>query len=89
MYRDDDGLVIVDYKTDAVSKEAIASHIAIYRPQLAAYARAVEDAVGEPVVRTTLLFLSPQTAYEYTFPKRFDHEPSTGGDGAQSLSKET
>ena len=64
LYRDDDGLVIVDYKTDAVPEHAIASRVTLYRPQLAAYARAVEDATGEPVARTTLLFLTPARAYE-------------------------
>jgi ATP-dependent exoDNAse (exonuclease V) beta subunit len=74
LYRDDDGLVIVDYKTDTVPVAAIASRIRLYRPQIAAYARAVEDATSEPVARTVLLFLTPATAYEYTL-----HERNRGG----------
>jgi ATP-dependent helicase/nuclease subunit A len=70
LYRDNDGLVIVDYKTDAVPAGAIASRVSLYRPQLAAYARAVEDATGEPVARTVLLFLTPAMAYEYTLHER-------------------
>jgi ATP-dependent exoDNAse (exonuclease V) beta subunit len=66
LFRDDDGLVIVDYKTDTVPEHAIASRISLYRPQLAAYAQAVEDATGEPVARSILLFLTPAAAYEHT-----------------------
>src|SRR5690606_24682638 len=48
LFRDDDGLVLVDYKTDiATGAEAIAA----YETQLAVYARAVSDAAGEPVTR--------------------------------------
>jgi ATP-dependent helicase/nuclease subunit A len=62
LYRDDDGLVIVDYKTDvAIDPEALAA----YSTQVAIYARAVEDAVGEPVVRGALLFLRPCRALEH------------------------
>jgi ATP-dependent helicase/nuclease subunit A len=70
LYRDDDGLVIVDYKTDTVPAGAIASRISLYRPQLAAYARALEDATGESVARTVLLFLTPARAYEHTLHER-------------------
>ena len=70
LYRDEDGLVIVDYKTDAVPEGAIASRISLYRPQLAAYARAIEDATSEPVARTILLFLTPATAHEHTLYDR-------------------
>jgi ATP-dependent helicase/nuclease subunit A len=60
LVRADDGLVIVDYKTDSVRDALdLSAKVARYRPQLAAYAAAVEAAVGEPVVRAVLLFLSP------------------------------
>ena len=62
LYRDDDGLVLVDHKTDAVPDPET---LAAYQTQLEVYARAVEDATAEPVVRSVLLFLRPQGAFEY------------------------
>jgi ATP-dependent helicase/nuclease subunit A len=59
LVRADDGLVVVDYKTDAVRDDAdLAAKVERYRPQLAAYAAATEVAVGERVARAVLLFLS-------------------------------
>jgi ATP-dependent exoDNAse (exonuclease V) beta subunit len=63
LYRDDDGLVIVDYKTDSWSTEAdLEAKVARYHVQLDAYARAVTAATGEPVSGLQLLFLSPAGA---------------------------
>ncbi len=62
LYRDDDGLVVVDYKTDAVPPSVIPARAEYYRPQMAVYATAIEAAVGEPVRRCVLLFLSPTGA---------------------------
>jgi len=62
VYRDDDGLVVIDYKTDTVPTAALDARVAFYRPQLAAYAAALEAATGEPVARCVLLFLSPDGA---------------------------
>jgi ATP-dependent helicase/nuclease subunit A len=64
IYRDDDGLVIVDYKTDTVPTAALDQRVAFYRPQLAAYAAALEAATGEHLARCVLLFLSPTGAVE-------------------------
>ncbi|MGI8776387.1 MAG: PD-(D/E)XK nuclease family protein, partial [Acidimicrobiales bacterium] len=66
LYRDDDGLVVVDYKTDAWRPETdLEAKVERYRVQLDAYAQAVTAVVGEPVVRSQLLFLaaagSPRT----------------------------
>jgi ATP-dependent exoDNAse (exonuclease V) beta subunit len=66
VYRDDDGLVIVDYKTDTVPVAALDQRVAFYRPQLGAYAAALEAATGERVARCVLLFLSPTGAVERT-----------------------
>lgn len=48
LYRDPatGGLVVADYKTDRVEGEALTERAAAYRPQLEAYARAVEQALG-------------------------------------------
>ena len=67
VYRDDDGLVVVDYKTDAVDAETRAERVAHYRIQAAAYALAVAEATGEPVVRGVLCFLDPAGAREVEF----------------------
>jgi ATP-dependent exoDNAse (exonuclease V) beta subunit len=69
LVRGDDGLVIVDYKTDAVRDEAdLAAKVTRYRPQLAAYAAATEAAVGERVAAAVLLFLSPSGARAVAVP---------------------
>jgi len=68
LYRDDDGLVLVDYKTDAVPAAAIPSRVEYYRPQMAVYATAIEAAVGEPVRRCVLLFLNPAGAHAVEVP---------------------
>jgi ATP-dependent helicase/nuclease subunit A len=63
IYRDN-GLVIVDYKTDTVPAAALDQRAAFYRPQLAAYAAALHTATQEPVTRCILVFLSPGGAVE-------------------------
>ncbi len=62
VYRDDDGLVVVDYKTDAVRGIDLDERLAHYRVQAAAYALAVAEATGEPVVRCVLCLLDPDGA---------------------------
>ena len=65
LYRDDDGLVVVDYKTDSWrSTDDLDAKVDRYLVQLAAYAFAVETAVREAVSRAVLLFLSPHGAVE-------------------------
>jgi hypothetical protein len=65
LYREDAGLVVLDYKTDAVGDEStLLERIEKYRLQAAAYAVAVEGATGEPVVRCVLCFLDPAGARE-------------------------
>ena len=60
----DNGLVIIDYKTDAVPATALDQRVAFYRPQMAAYATALTAATNEPVTRCILIFLSPYGATE-------------------------
>jgi ATP-dependent exoDNAse (exonuclease V) beta subunit len=62
VYRGDDGLVVIDYKTDAVPGAALDARVAVYRPQLAAYAKALADATGEQVAGAVLVFLHPDGA---------------------------
>jgi ATP-dependent helicase/nuclease subunit A len=52
-----DGLVVVDYKTDAVDDDAAAQARAEhYRGQGAAYAIALEQVTGRPVVECVFVF---------------------------------
>ena len=63
LYEDDDGLVIVDYKTDSWRSESeLDAKVDRYRIQLQAYAGAVRDAVGRDVARALLLFLARNEA---------------------------
>ncbi|MDE0579901.1 MAG: UvrD-helicase domain-containing protein [bacterium] len=57
LYRADEGLVVVDYKTDHIpNDETLQDKIGRYKLQVAAYSLAVEQAVGEPVSRCVLVF---------------------------------
>jgi hypothetical protein len=67
VFRDDDGLVVVDYKTDAVTADDLAARLGHYRVQVAAYALALAAATGEPVARCVLTFLAPDGAQEVEF----------------------
>ncbi|MEQ8839894.1 MAG: UvrD-helicase domain-containing protein [Acidimicrobiales bacterium] len=70
LYRSDDGLVIVDWKTDHVGDHdgAIAEKLERYRLQGASYAAAVEAATGESVSRVTFAFLREDGATEAELP---------------------
>lgn len=58
LYEVEDGLVVVDYKTDAIRGEAeLDAKVERYSVQLRAYADAIGYAVGREVVRAVLLFL--------------------------------
>ncbi len=61
--RGDDGLVIIDYKTDRVrSDEEIEERAALYRGQLRAYAGALRRILDMPVKECVLFFLGPGKA---------------------------
>jgi len=66
LVEDDDGLVVVDYKTDhLMSPAALDQAVGRYTHQVAAYALALEAATGRPVVRCILLFLGPDRPLEH------------------------
>jgi ATP-dependent exoDNAse (exonuclease V) beta subunit len=52
----DDGLVVVDYKTDRVSDAEVDDALRHYAVQGAAYALALETALGRPVTRCVFVF---------------------------------
>ncbi|HEV2309862.1 MAG TPA: PD-(D/E)XK nuclease family protein, partial [Acidimicrobiia bacterium] len=65
LVRTPDGLVVVDYKTDAApDDEAIAAAAAHYTPQGAAYALALEEVLHEPVVGCVFVFARSPAAVE-------------------------
>jgi len=69
LYRRDDGLVVVDYKTDAVLDEAdLEAKVERYALQGATYALAVETAVGQPVAEMVFLFLTRGEAHVKSVP---------------------
>ena len=60
LYEAPDGYVVVDYKTDALPGDgAIDDAMQRYRPQGAAYALALSDALGRPATRCVFVFLTP------------------------------
>jgi ATP-dependent exoDNAse (exonuclease V) beta subunit len=63
-----DGLEVVDYKTDSASGGELDEIFEGYRMQGAAYAVAVERALGRPVTRCTFLFLRPEAALARSIP---------------------
>jgi len=66
----DEGLIVVDYKTDAVGgDDEVDRAVERYRLQGATYALALERALGRPVVRCVFLFLrAPAVAVEREVP---------------------
>jgi hypothetical protein len=65
LYRSPDGLVVVDYKTAATAEpDELDRRVDGYRRQGAAYALTVARATGEPVVRVTFCFLTPDGVVE-------------------------
>jgi ATP-dependent helicase/nuclease subunit A len=60
----DDGLVLIDYKTDSVDASTLDERAAFYGPQLRAYRDAIERATSRRVVGTYLVFLTPRALVE-------------------------
>ena len=57
-FETDDGLTVVDFKTDQVfTPEETQQRAMQYRPQLEAYSRALEQVLERKVVRRVLYFL--------------------------------
>ena len=56
-FEEDDGWVIVDYKTDSVAPGNLDAFVHHYRPQLQAYAAAWKVATGLPVKESGLYFI--------------------------------
>jgi ATP-dependent helicase/nuclease subunit A len=67
LFSDGDGLVVVDYKTDALVDEAdIDRAVQRYRPQAAAYAMALEHTTGQRVRECIFVFTRDGAVVERT-----------------------
>mgnify|MGYP002237445046 FL=1 len=64
-----DGFVILDFKTDRIKKGGADERAEQYRPQLAAYARAVHEIYGRPV-RACVLYFFPYRRYRMGVARR-------------------
>jgi ATP-dependent helicase/nuclease subunit A len=58
MIPDASGLVLVDYKTDRVTRETVAERAEFYRPQVQSYREALEGILDQPVKSVQLVFLA-------------------------------
>jgi ATP-dependent helicase/nuclease subunit A len=56
------GLIVIDYKTDHVSGEALQKRAEAYRGQVELYARAAHEILKHPVLEKWLYFLTPRQA---------------------------
>jgi len=62
---EDDGLVVIDYKTDRIGgRSGLDAAATRYGPQVASYALALEEATGRPVRRCVLVFVGEGDAVE-------------------------
>ena len=55
----DDGLRIIDYKTDSITLQHLPQAVRNYTPQVAVYAYAAERILTLPVTHVSLVFLKP------------------------------
>ena len=53
-----EGITVVDFKTDRVTKRSVSERAEHYRPQLEAYSRALEEITGKRVIRRVLWFFA-------------------------------
>jgi ATP-dependent exoDNAse (exonuclease V) beta subunit len=64
IYRLDDRIWIVDYKTDDVAAEDVQTRVDRYRSQADSYSRAVASALGLPSLSFQFIFLRPGVAVD-------------------------
>lgn len=63
----DNGFTVIDFKTDRVTGNMTLKRAEEYKPQLIAYARAVEQVFGKKVNKTVLYFLNDGKTVETVF----------------------
>lgn len=57
-FEEEDGLVIVDFKSDRISSKGLSQRTKLYRPQINLYARALERITGKKVAEKHLYFFA-------------------------------
>jgi ATP-dependent helicase/nuclease subunit A len=55
-FENEDGITVIDFKTDRVTENTVSDRAAHYTPQLAAYSRALSQVLCKPVNRRCLWF---------------------------------
>ena len=55
---EEDGITIIDFKTDRVTEETLPSRVEMYRHQVQAYAGAMERIYQRPVKQAVLYFFA-------------------------------
>ena len=60
----EEGIVIVDFKTDYITRENRDEKIRLYRPQVETYSKALEQIIEKKVSRRVLYFLRTGEAVE-------------------------
>jgi len=63
-FEDEQGITVLDFKSDRVISGKERERAEEYRPQLEAYSRALESILGKPVRRRVLWFFATDTAVE-------------------------
>ncbi|MBE3519218.1 MAG: helicase-exonuclease AddAB subunit AddA [Firmicutes bacterium] len=63
----DEGLEIIDYKTDRASRESTDALVELYTPQVSWYALAAETILRRPVTRARLVFLQAREERDVPF----------------------
>ncbi|NWG02420.1 MAG: UvrD-helicase domain-containing protein, partial [Syntrophaceae bacterium] len=59
VFKEGDGLVVLDFKTDFVKKDDLKSRIEHYKPQVRVYSDAIKTIFGKPPKEVILFFLHP------------------------------
>ena len=63
-FETEQGITVVDFKTDRVTEQTAAARAEEYRGQLAAYSRALAEITGRPVTRRVLWFFALDRAVD-------------------------
>ena len=63
-FENEDGITVIDFKTDYVTKDTVLARAKEYTPQLAAYSRALTQVLCRPVKRRCLWFFKTGQSIE-------------------------
>lgn len=63
-FEEDQGWVLVDYKTDRITQDNMDEVASRYTVQIALYKEAMERIIGKPVVQTMIYFIDANTLYQ-------------------------